>query len=349
MKDLIIIGAGLSGLRAAMRAEEQALDYQVLEARDRIGGRALGERGLDLGPSWIWPAHQPRVHALTQALGLRTFAQFEDGAFRYETASGVQSLRFPSRYQDAARIDGGPSALASAMARRLGAGRVRLNAEVSAIAAQSEHSTVSLVDGERIEARRLLIAVPPRLVLQWSFTPSPPERLRRDLGLWSTWMAAHAKVFFQYETAFWREAGLSGGAVSQIGPLMEVVDHSDADTGAYALFGFYGWPSAVRQRKVDALMDETLAQLTRLFGPQAREPIHVAFKDWSTDPFTAVPEDSPGPSEHPRYGAPALSELWFGGQVAFAGAEAARDHGGLIEGALEAADASFERLMSDGA
>ena len=74
MLDLVIIGAGISGLRAATRAQALGLDYQIVEARDRVGGRAYAEAGLDLGPSWVWPAHQPRVRGLIEALGLRVFA-----------------------------------------------------------------------------------------------------------------------------------------------------------------------------------------------------------------------------------------------------------------------------------
>lgn len=37
--DVIVIGAGLSGLSSAMLLEEAGLDVQVIEARDRVGGR----------------------------------------------------------------------------------------------------------------------------------------------------------------------------------------------------------------------------------------------------------------------------------------------------------------------
>jgi monoamine oxidase len=37
--DVIVIGAGLSGLASAMLLEEAGLDVQVIEARDRVGGR----------------------------------------------------------------------------------------------------------------------------------------------------------------------------------------------------------------------------------------------------------------------------------------------------------------------
>ncbi|MEZ5512552.1 MAG: NAD(P)/FAD-dependent oxidoreductase [Steroidobacteraceae bacterium] len=39
--DVLVIGAGLSGLSSAMLLEEAGLDVQVIEARDRIGGRVF--------------------------------------------------------------------------------------------------------------------------------------------------------------------------------------------------------------------------------------------------------------------------------------------------------------------
>jgi len=37
--DVIVIGAGMSGLNATRILEEQGLDVRVLEGRNRIGGR----------------------------------------------------------------------------------------------------------------------------------------------------------------------------------------------------------------------------------------------------------------------------------------------------------------------
>ena len=59
MVDVIVIGAGLSGLVAARELEARGHAVRVLEARDRIGGRVWLERGalrgldLDMGGAWL--------------------------------------------------------------------------------------------------------------------------------------------------------------------------------------------------------------------------------------------------------------------------------------------------------
>jgi monoamine oxidase len=57
--DVVIIGAGAAGLAAAIELHSSQLTFTVLEARDRIGGRAYTDREtfeptpVDLGASWI--------------------------------------------------------------------------------------------------------------------------------------------------------------------------------------------------------------------------------------------------------------------------------------------------------
>ncbi len=53
------------------------------------------------------------------------------------------------------------------------------------------------------------------------------------------WMAGQAKALAFYDRPFCREAGLSGSAFSQAGPLGEPQDASPPGAGEAALFGFF--------------------------------------------------------------------------------------------------------------
>ncbi|WP_417483503.1 flavin monoamine oxidase family protein [Maricaulis sp.] len=80
--DVIIIGAGLSGLHAADRLKSTR-DVVLLEARDRVGGRALAHTfangdTVDLGGQWVGPG-QERLYALIEQLGMKTWPLWDTG------------------------------------------------------------------------------------------------------------------------------------------------------------------------------------------------------------------------------------------------------------------------------
>ncbi|KAI2810117.1 hypothetical protein BLOT_001273 [Blomia tropicalis] len=76
--DVIIVGAGLSGLNAAnVLYESGVTNFCVLEARDRVGGRTLTKKDsnvgyVDLGGSYVGPT-QFYMQRMIKKLGLKTF------------------------------------------------------------------------------------------------------------------------------------------------------------------------------------------------------------------------------------------------------------------------------------
>jgi monoamine oxidase len=109
---VIVIGAGISGIAAAVDLQAAGLDVIVLEARNRIGGRIWTDRRwgfpLDLGASWIHgsaPANP--IWRLRNELGLRTLPTDWDDLVVYDSdgrlISASQSATDAARYRGAYR------------------------------------------------------------------------------------------------------------------------------------------------------------------------------------------------------------------------------------------------------
>lgn len=343
----IIVGGGLTGLALADRLARRGRAVRLLEARERLGGRILSAAPasvpsaprVDLGPAWFWPG-QPRIATLAADLGLRVFKQHATGGALFETADGEvrRDLRLALN-PDALRIDGGLGTLIDALAARLRRttpnAQLELNRPVRAVMRAADGWRVDAADGAALAARTVVVTLPPRLAAETLRLPST-QILR---AAHPTWMAGHAKLAALYPEPFWRAAGLSGDAISQRGPLAQIHDASPADAAAGALFGFVGLAAADRARLgADALKAAAIDQLARLFGREAAAPSAVLLQDWTAEPFTAIAADRAPSAGHPPYAPlPGLAATAADGLI-FASTELAPEHGGLIEGALAAAE-----------
>jgi monoamine oxidase len=355
---IVVVGAGLSGLFASHLLARAGERVMLIESRGRIGGRILSDgppecaHRVDLGPSWFWPTMNPRLQRLAAQLGLGVYAQHSRGDSAIERPDGtVQRQRGWAQSPAPHRIEGGMQALTDGLLATL-AVRVplRLNTRLVGMALHSDALELHLEqDGAaRMQrAQQVVLAMPPRLIAgSVRMHPSWPQPKLLAMQQTPTWMAGQAKFAAVYPTAFWRQAGWSGDAMSQRGPLVEIHDASDADGGTAALFGFVGASPAYRNGiGAQALARQAIAQWVRMFGEQAAAPIWQGFQDWAQDPATASPLDLRPLNEHPLYGATAVPDGWAQ-RLWLAGTERSKTFGGYLEGALEAAEEAVAALLA---
>lgn len=337
----LIVGGGLSGLALAEALESQGRDYVLVEARERFGGRILTENlengYFDLGPAWFWSG-QPRILGLIDRFNLMKFRQYSDGHHTQENEMGqVQRGRGHSTMEGSWRLKGGFGKLTNILANQIPDKRKRLNSVVMKLERTAQGCMVTLKCGEHIYADQVVLALPPRIAATIEFKPRLPTITNDAMTKVSTWMAGQAKAVAVYDTPFWRHQGLSGDAVSRMGPMVEIHDASPHDGGPYALFGFIGVPPAGRVDE-HLLKQHLIAQFVRLFGPEAADMSELYVKDWAVDPLTATQADKDPIYAHPTYGLPEVMTNQFDGALQFAGTEVASEFGGYIEGALAAAE-----------
>ncbi len=94
-----------------------------------------------------------------------------------------------------------------------------------------------------------------------------------------------------------------------------------------------------------ALISASVAQLGRLFGPEALTPQAVYLQDWAEEAETATPADASPASTHPAPISSVLPAPWRD-RVHLAGSEFAPDFPGYLEGAVIAAERAVDALQA---
>jgi len=376
MHDVAIVGGGLCGLALAHSLQARRVDWALLEARPRLGGRVLtsqtdGGPPLDLGPTWFWPATQPSIARLVADLGLPTLAQPDDGqvlllddpnraprarAFDARNGTlGADDTTPPAAaspgalHGGARRLAGGMAALTDALAMRLPGHRLHTGLVLQALVDRGSHVELhGLRDGVacRIDARRVVLALPPRLAAATlRFEPALPAALCDAMADTPTWMASAAKAAVACARAGWRGSAGAGNAwvTHPQAVLAEVWDAGPADAAAgAALAGFVALGAAQRpafRRGLPMLVD---SQLAMLFGEAAAPAAGAAVQlmDWADEPFTCTDadrHDDARPGAHPAYGDARLQQALWQGRLWLGGSETASQGGGYLEGALASA------------
>ncbi|WP_236802972.1 MULTISPECIES: flavin monoamine oxidase family protein [unclassified Arthrobacter] len=90
-RDVVVVGAGPSGLTAARELKKSGLTVAVLEARDRVGGRTWTDTVdgamLEIGGQWVSPDQTALLELLAE-LNLETYPRYRDGESIYIGADG---------------------------------------------------------------------------------------------------------------------------------------------------------------------------------------------------------------------------------------------------------------------
>ncbi len=261
--------------------------------------------------------------------------------FYVRSGGGLHHLLEIENGAQQTRLRIGMGGLAARAAAKLG-DRVHLSSPVRRIHQDKSGVTV-FTDSGHFRGKRAVIAAAPALAGRIAYEPMMPAQ--RDLLVQRMPMGATVKVMALYDRPFWRDDGLSGEAVSDGKPITVAFDNTSDDGKQAALLGFVvGQPA--RTWSLKSMVERERAVIdafTRLYGPGAARHEGYHERDWSTEPWSGgCPVGTFGPGSFHAVGR-ALREPV--GRIHFAGTEAAIEHVGYIEGALESGERAAREVL----
>jgi monoamine oxidase len=240
------------------------------------------------------------------------------------------------------RFVGGSQLISEKVADRLGK-RVVLRAPVRVLAQNGDGVRV-VADGTTVEARHVILAVPPALASRLAYSPALPKG--KAALLKALVPGTLTKATAVYDRPFWRDAGLSGQGITDVGPARATFDNSPPDGSIGVLFGFVGGSAYTPWAPLPA--DQRRAQVLEGFaafvGDQARAPVDYFEHDWTKERWTrGCPVAHAAPGVLTKYG-PWLRRAV--GKVHFAGTETADYWLGYMDGAVRSGERAAREVLA---
>ena len=343
---VIIIGAGLSGLAAAFRLQQNNIPFQVLEARNRAGGRIKTLEGpLEMGATWFGDQHQ-HLKAFLESIDVAHFEQYIEGRLIYDLdpKAPAQLYELPPGQAPTYRVAGGTSAIIQRLIQLIGEEHINYNVRLSHIVEEEKGIVLSGTDGQQYQASHVISTIPPQLMARSIETlPALPEEVREVMLQTHTWMGESIKFGVSYPGPFWRDKGLSGMGFGQTGVIQEVHDHTSNLGDFAALKGFLN-PELrhYSQKDREALV---IAQLEKMFGPAAKT--YTAYTDevWKNEAHTSVAE-SGYLAPHQNNGHPLFRTPLLNGKLILGGTEVSAVYPGYMEGAVYSGTAAAQQVIT---
>lgn len=228
---------------------------------------------------------------------------------------------------------------------------VRLASPVQRIVWSEVGASAVLKSGERIEADRVLIAVPIGLLRAGlpMLDPLPPEDQRTALGRLGYGAGVLGKIYLRFPRRFWPDQpkwfGRLPDAPDRRGTFNTWVNHEE-ETGRPILLSFSNGATAARldRSASDAEVKEVaMTSLRKMFGADIPEPDAMAFPRWLSDPWSLGGYSYPGvgsaAEDRSVHARPLAQRVYFAGE-ATEPVEYGTVHGALWSGE-QAAEAIF--------
>jgi len=218
---------------------------------------------------------------------------------------------------------------------------IRTNTPVEKIYQHPDQVEV-VAQGQSFFADHVIVATSPVVVNKIEFEPPLPEDKQNLYA--NMYMGNIIKCVITYKEPFWYRQNLSGGILSDEGPLECTID-CGFQTKCGALIGYMigdeakKWSQHSREQRQEAV----LQQLESFLGPEAREPMEYMEINWPQTPWIqGAYYASMAPGAMVAYGETLRKPF---GQIYWAGTETSETWYGTLEGAVLAGQRSANEIL----
>ena len=346
--EIVIIGAGLTGLALGYYLKESGLKISIIEARERLGGRIHTNRHNDsppveLGATWVGKQHT-EVLKLFKTLDINLFKQElgKNAIYELNSTSPAQVVQLPPNDDPSFRVKGGTDALVNSLVSFQQPKNLYTNQQVKAISKGDTHLLIT-TSKQEFKAKLVVSTLPPHLLLNTiKITPSLDKELISVAQHTQTWMGESIKVALTFKNPFWKEDDTSGTVFSNVGPIPEMYDHSNYENSHFALKGFFNgsYHSVSKQDRLELVLN----QLEKYYGKVVRDYLHYNETVWKNEAYTST-EYAEQVLPHQNNGHPVFKNGCLGGGLIIAGTETSPQFGGYMEGAVRSAQIMCDRII----
>jgi monoamine oxidase len=257
--------------------------------------------------------------------------------------SSELSVLYTAFYSAAAGNPKNPGDFVRLLTNEGGGQEARFGAPVKRISQTAGGVTV-VADGITVDAKRVIVAIPPVLVGKIRFGPRLPEAaaaIRKGSPAGNL-----IKAQATFDRPFWREKGINGMVISDTAPAGITYDNTPQSGGPGVILGFIAGKQAKahKARTPEQRKQAFLQGLAPALGDEALQATGYFEVDWAAEAWTrGCPTGSTLPGVFARYGQGLRAPV---GRIHWAGTETSDYWVGYMDGAVRAGERAAREVRA---
>jgi len=351
--DLIVIGAGVSGLDIAAQyvARNRGARVIILERDFTVGGRMKSLQGqepdeLRRTPARIMPSEgSSLLEKVCYSLGIMWEPTM---GVEGEAQFGPAETNVPAyKNQYHTFSEGGEFALVQRLLEVVKQDGVEIvtGSQVLDITDNRQYVTVR-TNGETLTASKIVCTVPPReLVRNITFNPPLESQRVNAMEDIATWKHNPALVEFTYEKKFWQDYHLEGPQFE--GPCFQFYTGYNETDGLPMIVGYAHIPPQIGDNLTNWTSQQLAEKLRGQFSEsQVFDFLEVSVRRWPKQNYVSLYEKGHNDIRPAKRIASAPA---YQGKLLFTGTEYAQRAPGFVEGCFEATQHTMGQIFGYGA